>query len=345
MRWIRWSAIIAGAAMLIGVGFERAGEARDARLVPPPGRLIAVGDHRLHLWCIGNGSPTVVLISGGGTPSVTLYSAQTRIARFTRVCSYDRAGLGWSDPATKPMSVPEMADDLAALLATARVGGPYVLAPESFGGLVALSFAARQSTHVAGAVFIDASEPGLWFRVSPHEVDAARRTNLLWQAGWRLGIIRAFLPLGLPAWAAALPLGLRAEFAAVWSKPMPGFTEWIGALERTRVGERPTSIPGMLSPKPIIVISHGLSGGMGMSSAFADSWPAAQRRLAALSTDSHTLIAVENHHAVAEENPQLVGDAVKWIVVQLRNGRLPLRSAALPRSGVTTPREPATTPP
>ena len=159
--------MLLAALLFAGFAYQQWGEARDAKLYPPPGQLISVGGHRLHLWCIGEGSPTVVMISGAGTPAVTLYPAQQRIAKVTRVCSYDRAGLGWSDPASKPMNLPDLVDDLETLLARGKVEGPLVLAPESFGGLIGTSYWARNPDRVAGAVMIDASEPELFFRATP----------------------------------------------------------------------------------------------------------------------------------------------------------------------------------
>lgn len=318
-HWAARGATIIGAAILLGIVYQQWGEAQDAKNVPPPGRLISVGDHRLHIWCSGVGQPTVVMLSGGGTPSVTLYAAQTQIARFTRVCTYDRAGLGWSDPPSRLMGLSDMADDLHVLLTKAKVTGPYILAPESFGGLVGLTYAKRYPADLAGVVFIDASEPSLWFRVSPQEVNAARRNELLWQIGWHLGIIRAFLPLGVPSWVDSLSPKQRAQFDAVWSKPIFSYAnEWIGALRQTRIEDRPTAVPGMLGDLPIIVIRHGQRGGMGMSPAFERAWPAAQQKLAELSSDRRLIFAKSNHHQVAEENPQLVTEAVRLIVAQVR---------------------------
>src|SRR5262249_43368268 len=85
---------VAATLALVGFFFERYAEMRDAKLFPPPGKLIDVGGRRLHLFCEGPvGGPTIVMVAGGGTPSVASYRAQAQIGRFARVCSYDRAGL------------------------------------------------------------------------------------------------------------------------------------------------------------------------------------------------------------------------------------------------------------
>jgi pimeloyl-ACP methyl ester carboxylesterase len=319
MRWLKRLGFIFALLTIVGIGYQLWGEWRDKRAFPLPGQLVDVGGRRLHLWCVGQGSPTVLMFSGGGTPAVTMYDAQTRIGAFTRVCSYDRAGLGWSDPPTKPMSLPDMVDDLDALLLNGNIEGPFVLVPESFGGMVALAYAKRNPTKVAGAVFVDASEPDLWFRVSPKSHGAMKRNDMLWQVGWRLGIIRAALPFGAPAWVANLSPKLKGEFEAVWSRPMASFAnDAIDAFQQTKVSQRPSATPGLMGKSPIIVLRHGKSGGMGMDEDFEREWPAAQTKLAALSSDSRLVVAQENGHPIAEENPQLVTYAVRDIVSKVR---------------------------
>jgi pimeloyl-ACP methyl ester carboxylesterase len=319
MRWMKHIAILLAATAVIGFLYQQWGQAHDAKRFPAPGALISVGEHRLHLWCVGKGSPTVLMLSGGGTPAVTMYDAQTRIGIFTRVCSYDRAGLGWSDPPTKPMSLTDMVDDLDALLLNANIEGPFVIVPESFGGMVALAYATRNPTKIAGAVFVDASEPDLWFRVSAKSHGAMKRNEMLWQVGWRLGIIRAALPFATPDWVATLSPKLKGEFEAVWSRPMASFAnDAIDAFQQTKMSERPSATPGLLGKSPIIVLRHGKSGGMGVEEDFEKEWPAAQAKLAKLSTDSRLIMAQENHHPIAEENPQLVTEAVRDIVSKAR---------------------------
>ena len=319
MLWTKRIAFFLITTAVVGILYQQWGETRDAKLFPAPGRLISVGDHRLHLWCIGEGAPTVLMLSGGGTPAVTMYDAQTRIGAFTRVCSYDRAGLGWSDPPAKPMTMPDMVDDLDQLILNGKIAGPFVLAPESFGGMVALAYAARHPTKIAGAVFVDASEPDLWFRLAPTSFGSLKQKDILWQAGWRLGIIRAALPFGSPDWVAKLPPKLKGEFQAVWSRPMASFADdSIDVLQLTKVSERPSAPPGLFGNNPIIVLRHGKSGGMGMDEDFEKQWPAAQAKLVKLSSDSRLIIAQENGHPIAEENPQLVADAVHEIVSKVR---------------------------
>lgn len=322
MRWGRWTGGVVAGLLLTGLVYQQWAGRRDAARFPAPGRLVSVGDHRLHLWCTGTGAPTVLLLSGDGTPSVTMYAAQRRVATFTTACSYDRAGLGWSDAATRPMGLREQVDDLERLLARGGIAGPLVLVPESGGNVIALSFAQRSPARVAGMVMVDGSEPDLWFRGSPDAFPEMRMMDPVWQIGWRLGVIRLLLPCEVPDWVRILPPDLRGWFDAVWSRPMPGQArDPIDRWERTPVAARPRVVPGALGTRPLIVIRHGLAGGMGIPAKYEPEWAGAQARLATLSRDSVVVVAARNHHPIAEENPGLVSAKVRRVVMTVR-GRL-----------------------
>jgi pimeloyl-ACP methyl ester carboxylesterase len=158
-RWLLHPVLAVLALAAVGGGYETVREAADARAHPAPGQLVDVGGHRLHLSCTGSGSPTVVLEPGAGMTSSDLGSITPAVAGETRVCVYDRAGRGWSEPADTPQDGAQIATDLHTLLHRGQVPGPYVLAGHSFGGLYALSFAARYPEEVAGMVLVDATAP------------------------------------------------------------------------------------------------------------------------------------------------------------------------------------------
>ena len=143
----------------VGGGYETVRESLDARAYPPPGQLVDIGGHRLHLNCTGTGSPTVVLEPGQGGVSSDLAWIAPAVARDTTVCVYDRAGRGWSDATDKPQDGAQIAADLHTLLHRAQVPGPYVLAGHSFGGLYVQAFAAQFPNEVAGLVLLDSTAP------------------------------------------------------------------------------------------------------------------------------------------------------------------------------------------
>src|SRR5689334_22954131 len=158
-RWLLYPVFAVLILASIGGGYETAREAADAHAYPMPGQLIDVGGHRLHLSCTGSGSPTVVLEPGAGEMSSNLGWITPAVARDTRVCVYDRAGRGWSEPADTPQDGMQIATDLHTLLQRGHVPGPYVLAGHSFGGLYVLAFAARYPNDVAGLVLVDSTAP------------------------------------------------------------------------------------------------------------------------------------------------------------------------------------------
>jgi pimeloyl-ACP methyl ester carboxylesterase len=160
-RWAKRALVGAGlgAVVILSVGaaYQWQATRRDLAAHPAPGRLVDVGGHRLHIWCTGTGEPAVILESGLGGSSFDWGFVQPRIAEFTRVCSYDRAGAGYSDPGPSPRTVRRIAQELARLLDRAGVDGPLVLAGGSIGGLMVRVFASEHGGRVAGLVLVDAS--------------------------------------------------------------------------------------------------------------------------------------------------------------------------------------------
>jgi pimeloyl-ACP methyl ester carboxylesterase len=158
-RWLVYPLLLVLSLDSIGGGYETVQESIDATAYPMPGQLIDVGGHRLHLNCTGSGSPTVVLEPGHGEVSSAMGWIAPAVAQDTRVCVYDRAGRGWSDPADGPQDAAQTAADLHTLLDRGHIPGPYVLAGHSFGGLYVLTFAATYPDQVAGLVLLDSTAP------------------------------------------------------------------------------------------------------------------------------------------------------------------------------------------
>jgi len=144
-------------ALTAGMTYEAVGSLSDARRFPVRGRMLDIGGYRLNLNCTGSGGPTVILESGLGEPARSWTGVQAGVERFTRVCSYDRAGYGRSDPGPQPRSSLQIAGELHALLATAQESGPYVLVGHSFGGYNVRVYAGLYRNEVSGAVLVDSS--------------------------------------------------------------------------------------------------------------------------------------------------------------------------------------------
>jgi Alpha/beta hydrolase family len=127
-------AILTLAMLTSGMSYEAIGRVSDARRFPVRGQMVDIGGYRLNINCTGDGSPTVILDSGLGEPALSWMGVQSGVERFTRVCSYDRAGYGHSDPGPHPRSSLQVARELHALLQKSQTPGPYVLVGHSFGG-------------------------------------------------------------------------------------------------------------------------------------------------------------------------------------------------------------------
>jgi pimeloyl-ACP methyl ester carboxylesterase len=164
--------MIAGllALAIIGAVYQGVATEIDQRAYPAPGEMVDIGGHRLHINCVGQGSPTVILESGLGTMSADWANVQPEVAETTRVCAYDRAGTGWSEPGPEARDPRQIAGELHTLLGNAGIDGPYVLVGHSFGGLYVRMYAARFPKEVKGMVLVDASHPDMWTRLPPEVV-------------------------------------------------------------------------------------------------------------------------------------------------------------------------------
>src|SRR5215469_3865533 len=137
---------------ITGALYEMIDRWRDARRFPQRGHFVQVGSMRMNIDCSGQGSPTVILESGSGGPSVDWLMVQPEVMKFARVCSYDRAGYGWSDSGPEPRSSLQIARELKQLLQAASEKGPYVLVGHSMGGYDIRVYTSQYPNDVAGMV-------------------------------------------------------------------------------------------------------------------------------------------------------------------------------------------------
>ena len=145
---------------LAGATYQGAATAIERRRFPYPGRMIDIGDHQLHIYCTGKGSPTVVLEAPAVGMSAAWGWVQPAVAQTTRVCSYDRAGLGWSEAGDRPYDPSAVPDQLHVLLTRAGEQGPYVLVGHGLGAAFAKLFAGRFPGDVRSLVLIDPPTTG-----------------------------------------------------------------------------------------------------------------------------------------------------------------------------------------
>jgi pimeloyl-ACP methyl ester carboxylesterase len=148
--------LAAVSVVCFGAGIAQ-GESKPAA----PGKLVDLGGHKLHVWCEGKGTPTVVVETGLGDFSFDWVLVQKKVSGFTRICTYDRAGYGWSDPGPKPRTFAQINLELRDALAKAGEKGPFVMVGHSYGGPVVRNFALTYSSNTAGVVFVDSAFEGM----------------------------------------------------------------------------------------------------------------------------------------------------------------------------------------
>ena len=157
LRWRRRAIALLGLTALVLAGGASGARVLASDMRSPPGMLVGIGSHHLHIHCTGRGSPAVIFESGLGGTSLDWVKVQPAVSEVTRACSYDRAGYGWSESGPLPRHAARIAAELDKLLVYASVPPPYVLVGHSFGGLTIRLFAARRAQAVAGLVLVDAT--------------------------------------------------------------------------------------------------------------------------------------------------------------------------------------------
>lgn len=321
-------------ALLLGAGFAFSANAAQPE---PPGKLVDLGGHRLHVNCTGAGKPTVVVENGLGDFSFDWILVQSRVSRFTRICTYDRAGYAWSDPGPKPRTFAQLNLELHESLSKLGENGPFVLVGHSYGGPVVRSFAATYPREVAGMVLVDAAHEGLRVGIGGGKTirlgDAAKGVTIpppheQMSASDKPTVSAADLPDELKAldpMFKVLPPG--QQTMQLWAQQLPAvydaqnsetglsgeyFAKWLA-----------TSQAGTLGSIPLVVLSRADGG---YRDGDADI-PAAQlererkegqAKLALLSSNSKQIV-IHSGHNMNLEAPDDVVAAIRVVVEAVRH--------------------------
>jgi pimeloyl-ACP methyl ester carboxylesterase len=315
-------AVIALAVM--GGIYQRTATESERQTQPPVGELINVGDYALHLHCTGEGSPTVVLIAGAGNMYAHWDTVQTGLSAHTRVCSYDRAGTGWSDlPATRP-DLAQHVEDLHTLLKQSGEPGPYILVGHSMGGIQARQYYARYPDEVRGIVLVDSSVEGMYQRLPSIIAESNRAGESIWHVCRVLAPFGVMRLLGLGnSYANAFPDYSDAAKGAIAATFYRNETctgqLWETALTSVLESGNPLS----LGEVPLVVITRGMDEMQANPNArFSEAqiaqfrqvqadWLVLQKELAGLSSNSRQVIADQSGHFIQASQPELVVNAVR----------------------------------
>jgi pimeloyl-ACP methyl ester carboxylesterase len=317
--WIRGILLILALAILtlaiLGANYQAIATWIDARNYPPAGQMVDVGGYKLHLYCSGSGSPTVILDARfPGTVSNWAW-VQPEVAKTTQVCAYDRAGLGWSESGPGPHDAMHGARELHNLLDAAHMRGPYILVGHSLGGLTVRMFADQYPDEVAGMVLIEATNPDAWKRMGiPEGVGVDRNQLAIGVFLAHFGIFR----LGpLPAYSIDpdLPPQQRLELQAFFNSVKSletvrdGNDSFSSALDQVRHSSG-------LGNKPLAIVLG--SKGDGSIEQLRDLF--AQQ--AGLSSNSFTQIVEGASHAGLVDNPKYArqtSDAIQRVLEAVRS--------------------------
>jgi len=289
-----------------GFLYERRARDRDLRLYHPPGKLVDVGGYHLHISCAGGGSgPTVVLEYGHQASYLDWYVVQPQIASFARVCFYDRAGYGWSDPSPRPRVPSVMAEELHTLLQTAGEKPPYILVAHSFGSFNAVMFAHKFPEEVSGLVLVDGPSTFSLFPITLSERISLRAMQFV-------------MPLGLPRWrrwcGGQAPEAIRGEKQAISCR-----SGLYKAFYRERATRRESVLQiraiNNLGATPLIVVARDPDLSI-VTLGKKDEWQKIQQEKLRLSKNAELVIATGSGHDVPYVRPDVIIAAVRKIAAQ-----------------------------
>jgi len=296
---------------------------------PPPGEMVDVGEYSLHLYCTGDPSakPVVVVSPGSGSSVAHWPLVQPEVAKFTRICVYDRLGSGWSFGKPQGQTYQEEAEDVHTLLQNAGIAGPHILVGASYGGAVMLVYASLYPQGVVGIVQVDAVTRGMETKYPEKYADALKINRQVISTFSIPGLFRLMNWFGM------------SKTVPIFEKLPPDSREKAYALDyNSRVGANMKSLQltitereeqflsaGPLPDVPMIVVVRGLADSIqGVSDEETiqqaeQAWRDAQIDLAAQVSDGTLVVAENSGHSIQLEQPGIVIDAIRTLVEQARS--------------------------
>lgn len=315
-------------AAIFGSIYEFIARQRAHDNYPPPGQLVDIGGRKMHLDCRGTGSPTVILESGLDTHgSLSWDKVQDELARVTRTCSYDRAGVMWSEPKAGPQDADGVAEDLHATLQAAGITDPLVMVCHSLGGPYIMNYTKKFPDQVKGMVFVDCSHPDQLSRL-PAKVATASEVpfvfKLMSALSWT-GIIRALPPADIPG----MPDRIKPIGKAYLGETATGSLKEMESMKATfrqsgefrNLGDRPLVVLAAAQ-----VIPEKILGGAGLNAQdgleMQAAWKELSADLATWSVNSRLEFVPDSLHYIQFQRPDLVIQAVTEVVSAVREAEL-----------------------
>lgn len=339
-RWLwRGALALVGLALLlacIGAAYQLIGNWRDARRFSQRGRFVQAGMIKMNMDCAGSGSPTVILEQGAGVPGLGWMKIQPQIAQFTRVCSYDRAGYGWSEPGPMPRTIPRMAHEMKALLDASGERSPYVMVAASLGGPIVRLYTGLYPNDVAGMILVDAAHEDQQKRaqsVQPPELIAENNREVESYQRWErlrgpfmlhLGIERFMVYFTQQSeqmpqlfWEEYLYLSQKPGFQETVASEIQSLPDSSSALQAVNLGNRPlivlTAGKMTFTPQPFLTKET--------EDKLRNVFHELQAEQARLSTRGKQIIVPDSGHVIMFERPDAVVAAIREVWSEVREGR------------------------
>lgn len=307
--WIGGIVLCILGLLAVGYIYEPFAENADAKAYPPPGRMVDVGGYRLHFNCKGSGSPTVIIEAGLGDWSASWKNVQDKVGKVTQVCTYDRAGMGWSDAGPEPRNAKQFAKELHTLLQKTKIKSPYIVAGHSLGGFTVRVLAHEFPTEIAGVVLIDSMSPQQFTKevMNAHKINSTQDISFLTYLA-KFGIVRAATNLigvlenATPEEKANYKISATPKSVQTFIDENEGLPE--SAFQASQI----TS----LGEIPLIVLSRGIDDTENKK------WSDMQKELLKLSSRSQQVIAQSSGHNIELEKPEAAVNAIQKMIKQVR---------------------------
>ncbi|MGB7555479.1 MAG: alpha/beta fold hydrolase [Candidatus Korobacteraceae bacterium] len=324
-EWVLLSLVILVCVVGAGSTIYNAAALRYYRAIyPAPGTMYSVNGHDMHLYCTGAGSPTIILESGWGSNSATWAKVQPELSRITRVCSYDRAGFGWSTAQPPPRDADTIARELHVLLQQADVQGPLVLMGHSAGGIYIRDYASHYPANIAGLIFVDSPAP----LHEDRESAELRATSNLSRPFYY--VVDLALDMGLVRMAGqcAPEPGLDEPTGKRIAQLQCGvlFSTFWNEYRSDRQSGEETIHTGPYGDLPVLIFSHDtelarqtkdLPPKLALEMSVV--WDQAQEDLKRLSTRSRRIIAKGSGHHIQYDRSDLLNREVAIFIQQIRD--------------------------
>ena len=328
-----WGLGIVGGLLLLlfvlglsGAIYQSRASAADRARYTPPGEFVLVDARQMHIHCQGEGSPTVILDAGQGGWSIEWSEIMPQLSQTTRVCAYDRAGYGWSEPATDERTPQNAADDLADLLDAAAIAGPYVVVGFSHAGLATRIYAAQNPDDVVGMVLIDPAtefDNELMDESLKKQQQSAVGMFQAFELAARLGLVRLLDPREMAPYAPFIsqnPTQPDIYYSFV-SQPewwQTSAKEFISHLNDATLES--IHINGKIPNIPVVVVGANITAGEGSGGeALNDARLSRLKELAERSSQGQFILAEDSSHDIPRERPDIVVAAIQQVLKEIRN--------------------------